>query len=188
MKYKNNEPNFQYRNSGLSRLLVLLWFSNSSYATASYLRLALGAFLIGSRTTNCAQGLGTCLDINTVVSWGLAALPAQNPKPQGTRGDWNHLDIQSEINPGPHWGRGKKGRCWSTLASHRMARNCRSQQSLAFFLGDGRPSMKCSMWDLGSLTRDRTHAPCSEAWSLPRWTIRECPTWLSYQAFYRVLT
>ena len=31
------------------------------------------------------------------------------------------------------------------------------------------------MWDLSSLTRDWTHAPASEAWSLNHWTAREVP-------------
>ena len=31
------------------------------------------------------------------------------------------------------------------------------------------------MWDLSSPTRDQTHAPCIEVWSLNHWTTREVP-------------
>ena len=31
------------------------------------------------------------------------------------------------------------------------------------------------MWDLSSLTRDRTHTPCIGKWSLNYWTAREVP-------------
>ena len=31
------------------------------------------------------------------------------------------------------------------------------------------------MWDLSSLTRDQTHAPEVEAWSLKHWAIKELP-------------
>ena len=42
--------------------------------------------------------------------------------------------------------------------------------SLSFFL-----AMLCSMKDLSSLTRDQTHAPCSESRSLNHYTTREVP-------------
>ena len=32
------------------------------------------------------------------------------------------------------------------------------------------------MWDPSSLSRDRTHTPTLEAWSLNHWTTREVPT------------
>ena len=31
----------------------------------------------------------------------------------------------------------------------------------------------CSLWDLSSPTRDRTHTPCIEVWSLNHWTARK---------------
>ena len=36
-------------------------------------------------------------------------------------------------------------------------------------------AMHCGMWDLGSLTRDWTHAPELEAWGLNHWIAREVP-------------
>ena len=36
-------------------------------------------------------------------------------------------------------------------------------------------AMPCGMWDLSSPTKDRTQAPCLEAWSLNHWTAREAP-------------
>ena len=36
------------------------------------------------------------------------------------------------------------------------------------------------MWDLSSLTRDRTHTPCTGRWSLNHWTAREVPVPLCF--------
>lgn len=94
------------------------------------LRLAFGTLLLSSKTTSYTEGSGACLGINPIVPWRLAAFPAQNPEPQGTLGDAAiTLATQSEMNPAlacSHWSGGRKGRGWSTLTSHRKARDCRS--------------------------------------------------------------
>lgn len=45
----------------------------------------------------------------------------------------------------------------------------------------------CSIWDLISLTRHRTHIPCIRRWSLNHWTAREVPqkrflSWLTFMS------
>ena len=37
------------------------------------------------------------------------------------------------------------------------------------------------MWDLSSLTRDRTHVPCIARWIPYHWTTREVPTWMDLE-------
>ena len=38
----------------------------------------------------------------------------------------------------------------------------------------------CSMWDLSSLTRDRTHTPALEVQSLDPWTARNIPRFILF--------
>ena len=33
----------------------------------------------------------------------------------------------------------------------------------------------CKLWDLSSPTKDQTHIPCIERWSLSHWTMRQAP-------------
>ena len=40
-----------------------------------------------------------------------------------------------------------------------------------------------AMWDLGSLTKDWTHIPCTGRWCLNHWTTREVPSLLNYFYF-----
>ena len=44
-----------------------------------------------------------------------------------------------------------------------------------------RAQLPHGMWDLSSLTRDRTHIPCIGRWILYHWTTRKVPTYLILQ-------
>ena len=71
-------------------------------------------------------------------------------------------------------------RMGSVFASHRL--QLRRESSLVVAHGLRCP---CGMWDLSSLTRDRTRVPCSVRWILYPWTTREVPQgWVFFFFFF----
>ena len=47
-----------------------------------------------------------------------------------------------------------------------------------------RAQLPCSMWDLSSPTRNRTHVPCIGRWILNYWIIRDVSSALSQRVFF----
>ena len=46
----------------------------------------------------------------------------------------------------------------------------------------GMQTLNCSMWDLCSLSRDRTHVPCIARQNLNQWATKEVPTLITFAA------
>ena len=61
--------------------------------------------------------------------------------------------------------------------------SCRIFAAYGFSSCEVWADLPCDMWDLSSLTRDKTHIPCPGSWILNHWTTREGPL-----IFFRALT